>query len=121
MLVVAGTSDDSTPIVPNVTRLWDLSVGSPAYRVDLVDGEHQTFTDLCEYLRFLPTLPEEPPAFVLDTIADFVCTTCEPEAMDDVRATQITTSYAVEFLDQVFQGGDGIFSVPPDDVVFERR
>lgn len=120
VLVIAGTSDESTPIDPNVTRLWDLVTGSPAYRVDLVDGEHQTFTDLCAYLDFLPML-DAVPAFVTDTIDERVGDACSPTAIDAERATDLTAGYAIEFLDQVFRGGDPIVATHPDDVIFQQR
>ena len=120
MLILAGTSDDSTPIEPNVTRMWDLNDNSPAYRGDLVDAEHQTFTDLCAYLDLLPELPAVP-AFVTDTIADFVGDACSPGAMDAERAAELTNTYSVSFLDEVLDTGESIELAPPDDVVFFAR
>lgn len=120
MMVVVGTDDVTTPVDPNVTRLWDLTDNSPAYRVELVAGEHQTFTDLCAYTRFLPTLPEVPQP-VTDTIEAFAAEGCSEGDIDDRRAAEITNSYVVQFLDQVFRDGPAITSTPPDDVLFQSR
>lgn len=120
MLVLVGTDDVTTPVDPNVTRLWDLTDNAPAYRVELVAGEHQTFTDLCAYTRFLPTLGDVPAA-VTDTIEAFAAEGCSEGDIDDRRAAEITNSYAVQFLDQVFRDGPVIDSTPPDDVLFLSR
>ena len=120
MMIVVGTDDVTTPVDPNVTRLWDLTGNTPAYRVELVAGEHQTFTDLCAYTRFLPTLPEVPQA-VTDTITAFAAEGCSEGDMDDQRAADITNTYVVQFLDQVFRDGPAIVSTPPDDVLFQSR
>ena len=120
MLVLVGTDDVTTPVDPNVTRLWDLTDVSPAYRVELVAGEHQTFTDLCAYTRFLPTLPEVPEA-VTATIEAFAAEGCSEGDIDDMRAADLTNTYAVQFLDQVFRDGPAIVSTPPDDALFQSR
>lgn len=120
MLVLVGTDDVTTPVDPNVTRLWDLTENAPAYRVELVAGEHQTFTDLCAYTRFLPTLADVP-AVVTDTIEAFAAEGCSEGDIDDRRAAELTNWYAVRFLDQVFRDGPAIVATPPDDVLFQSR
>lgn len=121
MLVLVGTDDATTPVDPNVTRLWDLNDNSPAYRGELVAGEHFTFTDLCAYQRTLPAL-DSVPDFVLGALDSYVERGgCSPGDIDDVRAAQITNTYAVAFLDQVLRGGDGITFGPPDDLLFDSR
>lgn len=123
MMVVAGTNDVTTPIDPNVTRLWDLSTNAPAYRVELVDGAHQTFTDLCAHRDFLPTLPDVPD-LVARTIEEYGAQGCSDGDIDDERAADITNTYVVRFLDQVFRDGppiDETIVMPPADVVFARR
>lgn len=122
MLVVVGADDVTTPVDPNVTRLWDLSTSTPGYRVELVAGEHQTFTDMCAYQRTLPTLPtlEAVPQIVIDTIDDFAEQGCAEGDIDDVRANEITTTYALAFLAEVFDGGDPITTAPDDAVLLTR-
>ncbi len=123
MMVVVGTNDQTTPVDPNVTRLWDLSTGAPAYRVELVDGAHQTFTDLCEYIDFLPSL-DAVPEVITTTITDFAEQGCSPGDLDTGRAAELTNSYVIRFLDQVLKQGESIdptLVATPDDVIFYAR
>lgn len=123
MMVLVGTDDTTTPVDPNVTRLWDIATNAPAYRVELVAGEHQTFTDLCAYGEFLPLLPDVP-ELVVTTIEDFGAEGCSEGDIDAERAADITNTYVVQFLDQVFRDGpviDDTMVTPPVDVVFARR
>ncbi len=103
-LVMAGTDDITTPIDPNVTRPWNQSASSPSYRVDLIAAEHQTFTDVCAYVAFLPTLPDVPEA-VIETINTNAEQGCGPDDMPIERAQAITNTFASTFLDSVFKGG----------------
>ena len=122
-MVVVGTDDKTTPVDPNVDRLWDLSTVSPAYRVEFVAGEHQTFTDLCDYADAVPAL-EAVPEIIVDTIIDYGQEGCSEGDMDDDRATELLNTYAIEFLDQVFHDGptiDPARVATPDDVIFEAR
>lgn len=117
-LVMVGSNDRTTPVDPNVTRAWELTGSSPHVRVDLVAGQHQTFTDLCDYQEFLPTLSDVPQV-VTDTIAAFGEEGCSPGDMPIGRAKELTNSFAVQFLESVFRGGPAIdpVTVFPDDVV----
>ncbi len=122
-MVLVGTDDITTPVDPNVTRLWDLSTSTPGYRVELVAAEHQSFTDICAYQENLPALADVP-QIVTDTIDEFAVQGCSPGDMDDARANDITTTYVLAFLDEVFAGGppiDPTLVAPPDDVVFTAR
>jgi predicted dienelactone hydrolase len=119
MLVVVGADDVTTPVDPNVTRLWDRSMSTPGYRVELVAGEHQTFTDVCAYQRTLPTL-DAVPQLVIDTIDDFAEQGCSEGDIDDVRANEITVTYALAFLAEVFDGGPAITTAPDDAVLITR-
>ena len=120
MMVVVGTDDVTTPVDPNVTRLWDLTTGAPAYRVELVAGEHQSFTDLCAYQAALPAL-ENVPQIVVDTIDDFAVQGCSDGDMAADRVNELTGSYVLAFLAEVFSGGDPITAAAPDDVLFRSR
>jgi predicted dienelactone hydrolase len=120
MMTVVGTNDMTTPVDPNVTRLWEFTIGAPAYRVELVDGAHQTFTDLCAYIDFLPTL-ENVPEIITSTIDDFATEGCSPGDIDAARAAELTNSYVIRFLEQVLRNGPAIdptAMATPDDVIF---
>ncbi len=121
MMVIAGTNDTTTPIDPNVTRLWELTDNSPAYRVELVDGAHQTFTNLCEYADFLPTIGDGVPPIVVDTIEAVGEEGCSPGDIDDQRAHELTNTYALAFLDEMFRDAGPITFEPPPDVIFMAR
>jgi predicted dienelactone hydrolase len=122
-MVIVGSDDKTTPVDPNVTRLWDLSTVSPAYRIELVAGEHQTFTDLCDYGDAVPSLPGVPD-IIVETITDYGAEGCSAGDIDDDRAAELVNTYVIEFLDQVFRGGPAIdptLVAPPDDVIFAAR
>lgn len=117
-LVMVGTNDQTTPVDPNVTRAWELTASSPHIRVEFVDGQHQTFTDLCDYQEFLPTLADVPQV-VIDTITSFGEEGCSPGDMPIDRAKELTNTFAVQFLESVFRAGPPIdpTTLFPDDVI----
>jgi predicted dienelactone hydrolase len=117
-LVIVGTDDKTTPVDPNVTRAWELTNGEPQYRLELVAGEHQSFTDLCAYLDFFDQLATPTP-IVLETIETMAVEGCSPGDMASDRVQDLTNTFAVTFLDSVF--GDAQMFTPeaftiPDDV-----
>ncbi len=119
-LVIVGTNDQTTPIDPNVTRAWDLTASSPHFRVELVDAQHNTFTDLCAYLDFFPSLPEVSQA-VIDAIEASATEGCSVGDMAIDRAQELTNTFAITFLDAIFDGSPMItpdaFEIP-DDINF---
>ncbi len=122
-LVMVGTDDASTPPTPNVDRAFELAASSQLYRVDLVAAEHQSFTDVCDYLEFFPTL-ENPTEAVVETVEDFAEAGCSEGDMPIDRVKEITNTFAVSFLDSVFDGTEMITSGNteiPDDVIFAQR
>ncbi len=76
----------------------------PAYRIELVAGEHQTFADICSYQDSIAALANVP-EIVTETIDTFSVEGCSPGDIDDTRANEITTTYLLGFLDQVLHGG----------------
>lgn len=119
-LVIAATNDQTTPIEPNVRRAWELTESEPSYRLELVDAQHQTFTDLCDYLDFFPTLPNPNP-LVLDAVEDLATEGCSPGDMAIPRAQELTNTFAISFLDSIFDGGEMIdpdTTEIPDDVTY---
>ncbi len=123
MMVLVGSDDITTPVDPNLTTLWESTVGTPAYRIVLNAAEHQSFTDVCEYQAAIPTLANVPD-IVTETIDTYAVEGCSPGDMPDERVNQITITYAVEFLDQIFKGAEPIdFTqvAAPDDVIVASR
>lgn len=120
LMVIVGTDDITTPVDPNVTRLWELSTVTPAYRIELVAGEHETFTDVCAYQETVP-LREGVPQVVIDLIDQFAQEGCLDGDIDIARANELTVTYVLQFLDEVFAGGEPITAAAPDDVIFQSR
>jgi predicted dienelactone hydrolase len=119
-LVMVGTNDQTAPPTPNVDRPWELSKSEPSYRADFVDGQHQTFSDFCEYQQTVPLLPNVPP-LILDTINAYAAEGCSPGDMPIDRAHDLQNTLAVTFLDSVFRGGEMIdpdVVAIPDDLIY---
>ncbi len=119
-LVMVGTDDKTTPVDPNVERPWQLSNSEPLYRVDLVSGEHQSFSDICAYQQSVPLLPDVPP-LILDTINAYAEQGCAPDDMPIERAHELQNTFAIAFLESVFRGGEMIDPAAvsiPDDVIY---
>lgn len=122
-LILVGTDDKTTPVDPNVERLWALTPGSPTYRVELVAAEHLTFTDMCDYVTFLPELGTVPDFIVteLDTRSQEGCSEGD---MPIARAQALTNTFAIRFLDEFYNGAafvDPEAETLPDDVIFDAR
>ena len=106
-VVIGGTNDSTTPIDPNVTRPWALSPADPHHRADLIAAEHESFTDACEYVAFLADQPDVSPV-VLEVLDERSADACEPEAMASSRVHDLTSTFAIRFLDHVFRDGPAI-------------
>ena len=120
-LVLVGTNDQTTPVDPNVTRIWDLAGSEPLVRVELVAAQHQSFTDVCDYQEFLPTLGDVVPAAVTETIESQGAEGCSPGDMPIDRAKELTNTFAINFLDSVFREGELLTDAEttmPDDVIY---
>ena len=122
-LIIVGTDDSTTPVDPNVETAWSSSSASPHYRVELVAAEHQSFTDLCDYLDVLVDREDATP-LVVDVITEMSVEGCSPDDMPIERVKTLTNTFAVSFLESVFRGGEMITdqtNVIPDDVIFDAQ
>lgn len=122
-LIIVGSDDKTTPIDPNVERLWDLTAGSPTYRVELAAAEHLTFTDMCDYVTFLPELGSVP-EFVVTELDTRSQEGCAEGDMPIARAQELTNTFAIRFLDSFYDDEpfvDADAVVLPDDIVFAAR
>lgn len=122
-LIIVGTDDKTTPIDPNVERPWDLAPGSPAYRMELEAAEHLTFTDMCDYVTFLPELGTVP-EFIVTELETRSAEGCSVGDMPIDRAQALTNTFAVRFLDSIIDGEpfiDPDTETLPDDVAFDER
>jgi predicted dienelactone hydrolase len=124
-MVIVGTDDRTTPVDPNVTRIWEFSNSDPLYRVELVAGQHQSFTNACHYLLdLLPTWSADLQALTRPLLESQAAEGCGEGIMDIRRAQDLTNTFAVSFLDSVFRGTpmiDPATTAIPDDVVFSSK
>ncbi|MEM8708539.1 MAG: hypothetical protein AAGE98_18890, partial [Actinomycetota bacterium] len=96
---------------------------SPHYRVELVAGEHQSFTDLCDYLEVVPDREDANP-LVVGVITEMSVEGCSADDMPIERVKELTNTFAVTFLDSVFRGGEMITdetNTIPDDVIYDDK
>ena len=123
-MIIVGTDDVSTPVEPNVTRAWEFASSDPLYRVELVAGQHQSFTNACRYLELLPTWPEDLQALTRPLLESQAAQGCGDGIMDIQRAQDLTNTFAITFLDSIFRGGEMIDPATteiPDDVIFMSK
>ena len=123
MLILVGTDDQTTPVDPNVTALWEASPSAPAYRAELVDAAHASFSDVCDYLDEVAGRPEANP-LVVEYLVTWADSTCSSPTMAPERVKELTNTLSVLFLDWVF-GGVAMISadthvIPKDLIWYER-
>lgn len=122
-LIIVGTDDTTTPVDPNVETAWTSSNASPHYRLELVAGEHQSFTDLCDYADALAGRPDAN-ELVVGVITEMSVEGCSPDDMAIERVKELTNTFAVTFLDSVFRDGEMITAentAIPDDVIYDTK
>jgi predicted dienelactone hydrolase len=109
-LLITGTKDTTTPIVPMTERPWKLIAGRPLDRIDLADAGHQSFTDVCAYQKLLPTIPDVPGVLV-DTVDELAEQGCPSTFLDVDRAHDVTDQFAISFLETHLAGAKGYETV----------
>jgi dienelactone hydrolase len=124
-MIIVGTDDVSTPVEPNVTRAWEFSNSDPLYRVELVAGQHQSFTNACRYyLDLFPTWSADLQTLTGPLLRSQAAQGCGEGIMDVQRAQDLTNTFAITFLDSIFRGGEMIDPATteiPDDVIFMSK
>ena len=123
-MIIVGTDDVSTPVEPNVTRAWEFANSDPLYRVELVAGQHHSFTNACRYLELLPTWPEDLQALTRPLLESQAAEGCGSGVMEVERAEELTNTFAITFLDSIFRSGkmiDPAATAIPDDVIFMSK
>jgi predicted dienelactone hydrolase len=123
LLIVSGTDDKTTPVDPNVETAWEYSASSPFYRVELTAAEHQSFTDMCAYQDWIPSLPAANPLLVA-TVNESAIAGCSADDMPIDRVKDLTNTFVISFLDSIFRGTvmpqPDSFSIP-DDLTYRVR
>ena len=124
-MVIVGTDDLSTPVEPNVTRAWEFGGSEPFYRVELIAGQHQSFSNACHYfLDLLPTWTPDLQTLTRPLLESQAAQGCGDGIMDIRRAQDLTNTFAITFLDSIFRGEamiDPATTAIPDDVIFMSK
>ncbi len=107
LMMVSGSLDITTPVDPNTTRPWQLSSSLYRYRADIIDGGHQSFTDICSIAAALEAvgIPPDVTSFILGAVDEG----CAPELIDIAEAHQLTRLYVTSFM-KYFVAGETEFS-----------
>lgn len=86
-------------------RAWESTNSSPHHRLELVAADHQSFTDVCDYLTaFNAGQPVTDP--VRSIIETFGEAGCGEGQMPIERVQELTNTFALRFLDSVFGNGE---------------
>ena len=97
---------------------------NPLHRVELVAGQHQSFTNACRYLELMPTLPEDLQTLALPLVSSWAAQGCGEGIMDIDRAFDLTNTFAINFLESVFRDAELITdtnTAMPDDVIYMSK
>jgi predicted dienelactone hydrolase len=105
VLYLGGTQDDVTPIDPNITVPWAAAPGRPAFRVDLTDAGHQSFTDVCRIQESFAQQPSIPPPLV-DAVDGYAEDACVAGLMPIDRAHQLINRFTVSFFQSEVAGNE---------------
>jgi predicted dienelactone hydrolase len=95
-LLLGGTADVTTPIVPQTERPWALLSARPAYRVDVRNAGHASFTNICDLRDAL--LGAGLPPNLLQFLVDQAEEGCAPNLIPIGEAQRITNLYTTAFL-----------------------
>lgn len=100
-MLISGTLDTTAKLKPNTVRTWNAIPARPLYRVDLVKGAHQSFSDICYYLEIAPTI-KNVPQVIVDTVTESGKGGCQPGQLPWRKANSLTELYTISFfLDQL--------------------
>ncbi len=102
-LFLSATDDETVALDPGTTRPWALISSYQAYRVDLINGGHSSFTNICDLVDVL--LDAGLPPVLLQALISNAEEGCAPELMDIDEALRLTNLYSTAFLKKVFHEG----------------
>lgn len=95
MLLLGATIDDTTPIVPNTTRPWELVTKRPIYRADLDGAGHLHFANACAIGQAL--LDFGVPLRQTENLVPGYSDTCGPDDFPIDEAARIQSFYVTAF------------------------
>lgn len=95
MLLLGATLDDTTPIVPNTTRPWELASSRALYRADLDGAGHLHFANACAIGQAL--LDFGVPLRQAENLVPGYSDTCGPDDFSIDEAARIQSYYVTAF------------------------
>ncbi len=95
-MLVSGTADITVPVAGSTERIWANLAARQAYRVDILDAGHNSFTNACDLEQAF--VDAGAPAQILAFLAAASAEACAPELIPIDDAHRIITSYTVAFL-----------------------
>ena len=95
-MLISGTLDTISKLKPNTVRTWNAIPARPLYRVDLIKGAHQSFSDICYYLEIAPTI-KNVPQIIVDTVTESGKGGCQPSQLAWRKAQSLTETYTIAF------------------------
>ena len=114
LMLLSGTLDTSTPIVPNTTRPYQLVASNQRYRADITGASHTHFANICDLADALLSVGiQYPDGWIAIGAAALIqpyIDTCLPPAFDLATAQRIQDLYAVAFF-QLTLGSDPRYAV----------
>lgn len=96
-LLVGGTRDRTTPLVPEVTRPYETIRARPLYRADLRGAAHFSFTNVCDLIA-LALDAGLPPSLIEDLVTGANEEGCAPDLLPVAEAHRLTNRVTVAFL-----------------------
>ncbi|MEB2345349.1 MAG: hypothetical protein OZ948_11470 [Deltaproteobacteria bacterium] len=102
-LLVGGTLDETTPLVPEITRPYEILRTRELYRADLVGAAHFSFTNVCDVIELVAEAGF-PPDLVTDTLGGAYEEGCAPDLMPVAEAHRLTNLVTVSFLRRFLAG-----------------
>ncbi len=106
ILILGGTLDDTTPIVPNSVLPYEEPLSRRIYRADITGATHTAFANVCEIGEVLRSVGS-PDDFIASTVPGWT-ETCDPDAPISVTEVQrIQNLYVVSFFRRFLRGDAG--------------
>lgn len=102
-MLVSGTRDTTTPIKTQTERAVRELGSHPLYRVDLRDGGHQSYSDVCYYQEVLAATPNVPQP-VVDAVDEFAKEGCTPKLLPAEQAHRLIDRYVIGFFERYVEG-----------------
>jgi predicted dienelactone hydrolase len=103
VMILGGTLDTTTPIVPNSTRPFEEMISRRVYRADITGATHTGFANVCQIGEVLRSIGS-PDSFIASTVSGWT-ETCAPDAPLPIGEVQrLQNLYLVSFFRRHLRG-----------------